>query len=60
MSARLSCCVPFCRKTRRSEDEDAEWLCAPHYRLASAAARTEYDEAWKRAEAEDKRTDAGD
>lgn len=31
-SGRISCCVPFCRRTYRNDEGFAEWICAPHWR----------------------------
>lgn len=31
MAERLSCCVPFCRRTRPA-GEYSEWICAKHWR----------------------------
>lgn len=39
MTSRLTCCVPFCRRTRGSTKADPlpadvsrwEWICAPHW-----------------------------
>lgn len=41
MTARLSCCVPFCRRTTRSDNPSVEWpddawICGPHYRAVPA------------------------
>lgn len=38
MTDRLSCCVPFCSRTRGDRKNDPlfpgmEWLCADHWRL---------------------------
>lgn len=38
MTDRLSCCAPFCRRTRGDRKGDPltpgmEWLCAEHWRL---------------------------
>lgn len=32
MNARLTCCVPFCRRTYRNDRGYAEWICGPHWR----------------------------
>lgn len=39
---RLSCCVPFCRRTRRMEDgmkPETEWICGKHWPLVSKTLR---------------------
>lgn len=59
MKVCLPCCAPHCRRTFRTEDPEEEWLCSRHYPLASRESRVEYEEAWKRADAEDKRVAAG-
>lgn len=33
MVDRLSCCVPFCRRTLRNEKGYGEWICAKHWPL---------------------------
>jgi hypothetical protein len=33
MTARLPCCVPFCRRTIGAEKGYSEWICARHWRL---------------------------
>lgn len=44
MSARLQCCVPFCRRTRGRRNGDPaggvrEWICGDHWRLIDKARR---------------------
>ncbi len=34
MTDRISCCVPFCRRTYRNDEGYAEHLCGNHWRLA--------------------------
>lgn len=31
MAERLSCCVPFCRRTRHNREGYREWICAVHW-----------------------------
>lgn len=33
MTTRLSCCVPFCRRTRHNHEGFSEWICGDHWRL---------------------------
>lgn len=35
MVDRLTCCVPFCRRTCRNEKGFSEWICPDHWRLVS-------------------------
>lgn len=40
MSDRLSCCVPFCKRTRHNrEGYSSEWICGPHWRAIRPALR---------------------
>lgn len=39
MADRLSCCVPFCRRTRHNRDNTSEWICGDHWRLVPARLR---------------------
>lgn len=41
MTARVPCCVPYCRRTFKAEscDDGAEVMCGAHYRLASPVFR---------------------
>jgi hypothetical protein len=39
MTARVPCCVPFCRRTTRRDDETTEWLCGKHYQTVPKAWR---------------------
>lgn len=41
MSARLACCVPFCRRTT-GRTEFSEWLCGEHWRLVDKRKRRIY------------------
>lgn len=34
MTDRISCCVPFCRRTCRNDEGYVEHLCGKHWRLA--------------------------
>jgi hypothetical protein len=62
MTARLPCCVPFCRRTRGRRkgdrypiEEATEWLCADHWKLADQRLRrlrAKADRALFRVEAE--------
>lgn len=58
MMVRLTCCVPFCRRTYRNDEGFAEWICAPHwravplrYRRFRRKARNAYDAAQARCDA---------
>lgn len=31
MTARITCCVPFCRRTCRNEKGWQEWICQKHW-----------------------------
>lgn len=33
MVDRISCCVPFCKRTRHNRDNTSEWICGEHWRL---------------------------
>lgn len=35
MSDRISCCVPFCRRTFKNDEGHTEVICRKHWRLAS-------------------------
>lgn len=37
MTGRLSCCVPFCRRTRKADC--SEWICGPHWMAVPARLR---------------------
>ena len=37
--ARVSCCVPFCRRTFKNPDGHTETLCGKHWRMASPTKR---------------------
>ncbi len=40
MSARIPCCVPFCRRTFKCEDAGVRWvICGKHWRLADKSLR---------------------
>lgn len=41
MTARLSCCVPFCRRTRAAGG-CKEWVCGKHWSGVPAALRASY------------------
>lgn len=32
MATRLSCCVPYCRRTRHNREGFSEWICGDHWR----------------------------
>lgn len=36
---RLHCIVPFCRRTFKRTGRFSEWICGPHWRLVSRAAK---------------------
>lgn len=51
-AGRITCCVPFCRRTYRNDEGFVEWICAPHwravplrYRRFRRKARNAYDAA---------------
>lgn len=46
MAARLSCCVPGCRRTTRKFY--TEWICAKHWGLIPKAVRQVYQRAKRR------------
>lgn len=37
MAARVACCVPFCRRTRKPDC--SEWICGPHWLAVPAHIR---------------------
>lgn len=39
MTERISCCVPFCRRTTRNDGTFSEWICGKHWRLVSRKAK---------------------
>jgi len=39
MTARIPCCVPFCRRTTRNDGSFTEWICAKHWRLVGRKAK---------------------
>jgi len=39
---RISCCVPFCRRTRKPVQVYEEWLCANHWRALPRDLRQEH------------------
>lgn len=40
MTARIGCCVPFCRRTRANVNPAYdEWICGDHWRLIDKARR---------------------
>lgn len=43
MVDRLSCCVPFCRRTTKGNFR--EWICAKHWPLVPRALKAEWREA---------------
>lgn len=52
---RISCCVPFCRRTRRFENGDgsgSEWICWGHWKLLPLRWRKAYFRAWAESEPE--------
>lgn len=51
MSGRLSCCVPFCRRTTAEHSGFDEWLCGEHWKLIPKPKRRAYGritKAWRR------------
>jgi hypothetical protein len=32
MTDRMSCCVPFCRRTRKDDGRFSEWICPKHWK----------------------------
>lgn len=42
MSLRISCCVPFCKRTKRKEEGYSEWICQKHWSLVPAGRRRAY------------------
>lgn len=49
MTARLPCCVPFCRRTIGAEKGNSEWICPKHWRQVPREARASYALARRRA-----------
>lgn len=47
MPDRITCCVPFCRRTYRNDKDFREWICHKHWPLAGRRLRWLYA-AWKR------------
>lgn len=39
MTERLSCCVPFCKRTRHNREGYSEWICGDHWRNVSKTLR---------------------
>ena len=48
MGGRISCCVPFCRRTVR-ENGFTEWICPEHWRAVPRADRAIYARVKRRA-----------
>ncbi|NTA34361.1 hypothetical protein G6K96_21755 [Agrobacterium vitis] len=42
MTGRISCCVPFCRRTYHNRDGYKTWICAAHWRRVPRTLRAEY------------------
>jgi len=38
-AARITCCVPFCRRTTRNDEAFVEWICGDHWKLADKPRR---------------------
>lgn len=51
MTDRLSCCVPFCRRTSRNDEGHREWVCSKHWPLVSRSAKAAWRTAKKRVRA---------
>lgn len=53
--ARIGCCIPFCRRTRKNPGADGiyatEWICGPHWIAVPKERRRVYGRlkrAWRR------------
>lgn len=44
MTARKTCCVPFCRRTTGRDPSSFEWICGDHWRLVDRRLKS----AWRR------------
>lgn len=42
MSERITCCVPFCRRTYHNREGYSEWICVDHWRLTAKIDRKIY------------------
>lgn len=51
----LRCIVPFCKRTRRGDDAEEEWICPAHFRRVDPVTRRAYDDAHARAAAAERR-----
>jgi hypothetical protein len=40
MSERISCCVPYCRRTHHNRERFSGWICAKHWALVSRSTKT--------------------
>lgn len=47
---RIACCVPFCRRTCKSDGETTEWICPAHWRLVPKATKAAYQTTRRRTE----------
>ncbi|KAB0269007.1 hypothetical protein FEZ63_02555 [Microvirga brassicacearum] len=48
MSDRISCCVPFCRRTRKNDLGFLEWICGDHWRGVPKPMRQAYGRVTRR------------
>jgi hypothetical protein len=39
MTTRITCCVPFCKRSYHNREEYTAWICAPHWRAVSVLKR---------------------
>ena len=42
MADRLSCCVPYCRRSRHNREGFSAWICGKHWMAVSAVQRRRY------------------
>lgn len=49
MTARICCCVPFCRRTRKADATISEWICAEHWRAVPRNDRAIYSRVKRKA-----------
>lgn len=54
MTDRISCCVPFCRRTYHNREGFSEWLCQPHWSTTGSLARRVYRRRVRKAKADPK------
>lgn len=55
---RLSCCVPFCRRTKQNRGDEKEWICAEHWRAVPRKDRAIYARVKREAKAAGRWTEA--